>query len=299
MERLRRRIRLICADYPAGQSRMTVVRRELPLSSGASRLDRGIGRRIGPTRALQSCPHRAVADAAQEPGVQTLRSSVTPFVLGRLGDTGPPHHRGPHEAHKFTGDGRHRDGWALAVPDEMAIPTVQTLLRAPGVCDDVAGLALAAPGQHASDPRRVTVVPRCFDEDATRVRVAGLRQRPSTLHVAGGVLAGNQPKIGHELARTAETLEVDDLGHEDHSRERVDAAKAAEPADRLPIERGGGQGLDLLVERRLARQRLLEGKERGLEGPSQRRQIELLLADPAPVSVTPVLTRVIGPAVAG
>jgi hypothetical protein len=66
MERLRRRIRLICADCSEEQSRMTPLRRELPPSRGASRPDPETGRRIASARTLQSCSHRAGADVARE-----------------------------------------------------------------------------------------------------------------------------------------------------------------------------------------------------------------------------------------
>ena len=66
MERLRRRIRLICAGCSEEPSRMTPLRRELPPSRGASRPDPKTGRRIASARILQSCSHRAVADAARE-----------------------------------------------------------------------------------------------------------------------------------------------------------------------------------------------------------------------------------------
>ncbi len=66
MERLRRRIRLICAGCSEEQSRMTPLRRELPPSRGASRPGRKTGRRIASARTLQSCSHRAVADVARE-----------------------------------------------------------------------------------------------------------------------------------------------------------------------------------------------------------------------------------------
>lgn len=45
---------------------MTVVRRELPLSKGASRPAGCSRRRIVSARTLQSCPHRADAAAPQE-----------------------------------------------------------------------------------------------------------------------------------------------------------------------------------------------------------------------------------------
>src|SRR5215475_12506383 len=67
MRRLRRRIRLIYADPSTGvECRMTVVRRERPLSKGASRPAGYSWRRIVSARALQSCPHRADAAAPQE-----------------------------------------------------------------------------------------------------------------------------------------------------------------------------------------------------------------------------------------
>src|SRR6266581_8206066 len=66
MERLRRRIRLICAGCSEEQSRMTPLRRELPPSRGASRPGQKTGRRIANARTLQSCSHRAVADVARE-----------------------------------------------------------------------------------------------------------------------------------------------------------------------------------------------------------------------------------------
>src|SRR5205809_1051476 len=86
MERLRRRIRLICAGCSEEQSRMTPLRRELPPSRGASRPDPETGRRIASARTLQSCSHRAVADAARESRnhyPRPLLASVT--MVTRLG----------------------------------------------------------------------------------------------------------------------------------------------------------------------------------------------------------------------
>jgi hypothetical protein len=73
IERLRRRIRLICAGCSEEQSRMTPFRRELPPSRGASRPDPETGRRMARARTLQSCSHRAVADAARESRSHYLR----------------------------------------------------------------------------------------------------------------------------------------------------------------------------------------------------------------------------------
>ena len=59
---------------------MTVVRRELPLSKSASRPGRKTERRIVSARTLQSCPPRAVVDAARESHTH-LRSFSLCFVL--------------------------------------------------------------------------------------------------------------------------------------------------------------------------------------------------------------------------
>ena len=86
MERLRRRIRLICAGCSEEQSRMTPLRRELPPSRGASRPDPETGRRIASARTLQSCPHRAVADAARESRSHYPRPRVASVIMvTRLG----------------------------------------------------------------------------------------------------------------------------------------------------------------------------------------------------------------------
>src|SRR3989441_352780 len=82
-------------------------------------------------------------------------------------------------------------------------------------------------------------------------------------------------------------------------RQRVDPAEATEPAHGLAIGRGGGHGLELLVELGLPRQGLLEREQGGLEGALQRRQVEALLADPPPVSLAPVFAGETGTPVTG
>ena len=139
MRRLRRRIRLLYAGCPEGPIRMTVVRRELPLSKGASHPAGYSGRRIVSARALQSCPHRADAAAPQEtehqlpslgdPVDQQFISVPTPggHLRGRSLS-----HRRPEEAHQFSRDRHHRDRWPFAPPDQMAVAAMQPLLGAPG-----------------------------------------------------------------------------------------------------------------------------------------------------------------------
>src|SRR5262245_6952208 len=173
MGRRRRRIRLICADYRRGQSRMTLVRRELPPSRSASRPDRKTGRRIADARTLQSCPHRASPDATRE--IQPSFLSLPPGELGDLPARFPSGHGRPQEAHQFAGDRGDGDGRAFAVADEMAVATMQTLLRPPRLPHDLIGLGLTPARQRAADRGAVPIVPTGPDQDPPRVRIAGFR----------------------------------------------------------------------------------------------------------------------------
>src|SRR5262252_10156157 len=292
MGRLRRRIRLIYADYRRGQSRMTLVRRELPPSRGARRPDRKTGRRIADTRTLQTCPHRASANASRE--IQPTFLSLSRAGGGTLRDVRarfPSRHGRPQEAHQLAGNRGHGDRRSFAVADEMAVAPMQPLLRPPRLPDDLIGLRLAPARQRAADRGAMAIVPGGLDEDPARVRIAGFRQRTPPVGLAGGVLARHQPQVGHELPGPAEALEVHDLGHEHHRRERADAAEAAQPPDGVPIRRRLREGRDLLVEFRLPRQRLFERKHGCLERALQRRQLEVLPADPGPMPLRPVLLR--------
>jgi len=122
---------------------MTVVRRELPLSRSASRPAGWSGRRIASARALQSCPHHARVAAPQEVdhamGSSVLVSVSSVFTL-RLRRGRTLRHRRPDEAHQFPCHGHDGDGRPFAMPDQMAIATMQPLLSAPRLAHDVRGL---------------------------------------------------------------------------------------------------------------------------------------------------------------
>src|SRR5262245_7478196 len=88
----------------------------------------------------------------------------------------------------------------------MAVPPMQRLLRPPRLPDDLSGLRLAPARQRAADHRAVPIVPSGLDQDPARVRIAGFRQRTPPVGLAGGVLAGDQPQVGHEFPGPAEAL---------------------------------------------------------------------------------------------
>lgn len=71
-------------------------------------------------------------------------------------------HLGPDEAEEFPGHGRHRDGRGFAMADEVAIASMQPLLRVPRVRDDRRRLIGTAASQGAPDGGGVAIVPGGF-----------------------------------------------------------------------------------------------------------------------------------------
>jgi hypothetical protein len=238
-------------------------------------------------------PPRAVADATQE----AHRASLSLAGSRRLRGLGGLGHGGPDEPHQFSGHRSHGDRWPLPVPHEMTIAAMQALLRAPGVAEARGRLPMASAGQGPTEDGTVAIVPGRFHQHAPRVRVAGLGQGTPTLALARGVLAGDQPQVGHERSRPLEAAEVPDLREQNHRGQRVDAAKAAQPPHRLSSGRGLGQGLDLAIQLDQADERLLEGEERDLERALEGGDFEALAAEPRPVALRPVPTREVPPPV--
>ena len=65
-----------------------------------------------------------------------------------------------------------------------------------------------------------------FDQNPARLGIARLRDRAQPARVAGRVLAGHQPEIGHQAARMGEAAHVVDLRHQDGSGHQLETAQA-------------------------------------------------------------------------
>jgi hypothetical protein len=206
----------------------------------------------------------------------------------------PGHHR-PEKAEQFPGDRDDRDGRPFAMPDEVPVAPMESLLGFPGVGHDLSRLVLDAEGNGATEVGTVPIVPGRFDEDPSHVGVPGLGDPALAVGVARGVLTRHQPHVGHELAGRAEPPEVHELGEENHRAERVDAAEAPQPADRLAVRGALGEGLDLPVELGQAHLGLLDGEQRGVEGALQLGQVEPLRPEPRPVGLPPMGAGAIDP----
>src|SRR3954454_847063 len=81
-----------------------------------------------------------------------------------------------------------------------------------------------------SRPRRVAVRPGRLDQQAARVRAAGLGDRALAAAIAAGVLGGDQADPAHQLRRFLEAAEVADFGDQPGRGELLDAAKTAQPS---------------------------------------------------------------------
>jgi len=115
------------------------------------------------------------------------------------------------------------------------VHVMQSLLSA--VCDlqDVVGLALLAVFQGDADPWFACVVPRRLDEQSARERRAGLRDRALPAGLARLAQRRDKPEPGAERGGALKALPVAaELEVQRERRERVDAAKAAQPGDRRP-----------------------------------------------------------------
>ena len=93
-------------------------------------------------------------------------------------------------------------------PEELVDQTELGFLRNG---DNLGWLPLTAAFEDERGGRIMAVVPRRLDQEASDMTVAGLGDRTAVLPVAGGVLGGDQPEVGHERARGAEAAHIADL----------------------------------------------------------------------------------------
>ena len=116
----------------------------------------------------------------------------------------------------------------------------------------------------------MAIGPGCFDQRAARVAVTRLGDRALAPVLTGGVLAGHQAQVAHELARRAKAGEISEFGDERHGMHELDAAhrlqrrhhRGETPGDNLGLDRpgesldaAGGRrdGIDVLLEHDLLR----------------------------------------------
>src|SRR5208283_2376924 len=158
-------------------------------------------------------------------------------------------HCGPDESSELSRDRGCRDGRALAVFRESSVAMMQTNLGLPGARSDLGWDVRAELGGTRGLAWSVLVMPSCLDQQPAGVAVTGLCDVPSMLLLPGGVLAGSQSEVAHQLAWVCEAPEVSDLGEQSERSAGRNSAEGAQPPDGVDPRLGSGHVLELLVDR--------------------------------------------------
>jgi hypothetical protein len=176
----------------------------------------------------------------------SLLSSGGGAHLLELGDIDLAEH-GPEEADHLTGNGGDGDLGGL-FDGEAVKEGVETVLALPGVADDPWVLTVLAPSEGGADGGAFSVLPGGLDKGVAYAAVTGLGDGAEALSGPGGVLAGHEADVGHELTGAGEAAQVAELGGDDHGGLSLEAAETAEAFDHGFVAGGEGEGLDAAVE---------------------------------------------------
>ena len=140
------------------------VRPELPLSS---------------SRGLEQCSYRI----SQTRILLSQLSSHSFFLLRSVLVTRRCFHNSPYKAAEFTGDGGDGDVQVLLVA-QVIEPSRETMLSLQCDGHHLGRLSLSAPVEDEICAGVMTVVPGCFDEDASGVNVTGLGDGTPSLAIS-------------------------------------------------------------------------------------------------------------------
>lgn len=154
---------------------------------------------------------------------------------------------GPEEADHLAGDGGGGHGPRL-LGGESVKEGVEAMLTLPGVLDDGGILAALTAAQGRAHGRALTGVPGGLDEDVADPGVAGFGDGAEASSLPGGVLAGNETDVGHELARVLEAAHVAELGGDDHGGLGFEPAEATEAIDQGLVAGREGEVLDAAIQ---------------------------------------------------
>ena len=186
--------------------------------------------RIGPRRGRNEQFPRASSCRASGPQFRLCgrvqRGRLFYFVIT---------HDSPEEADELTGYRNDGDVRRLPMCDTV-ISLVETMLGLPAMGDHGGRLAALTLLEFDANRGSVPVVPGSLNEHVTTPRVTRLGDGALVVACSGGVLAGHEPEIGHDLTRALKASPVADLGDQGHGRQRADAAETGELLDLRTIE---------------------------------------------------------------
>src|SRR3954447_23484882 len=192
----------------------------------------------------------------------------------------------PAVAGEFARDRDRDDGAPLAALFERVPTCVEAAGALVSAVADGGGLALPALLERRAGPQRPALMPGCFDQEPSRVRVAGLGDAAEATPLAARVLTRRQPEERPERLRP-EACPVAELDRQRQRGQARDSTKAAEPADRVGKRRLGSDLRDRPVERVPPRLRLQHRPVALVEGDRKRSRVKALPAQPAVVGERP------------
>src|SRR6202789_2834607 len=113
----------------------------------------------------------------------------------------------------------------LAGRAQLHISLMQPVLRLPCNLLGFFRDALLSSSQTVPDTWRTTIAPCGFDNDASQVRVAGLRDASAPGSLTTGILAWYNAAVTHQLPGTVEAGYLAQLARNGHSRDIRDTAQ--------------------------------------------------------------------------
>ena len=93
--------------------------------------------------------------------------------------------------------------------------------------------ALLSSSQTVPDTWRTTIAPCSFDNDASQVRIAGLRKPSASGSLTAGILAWYNAAVTHQLPSTLEAGYLAQLTRNGHSRDVCETAQCLQISDDL------------------------------------------------------------------
>jgi hypothetical protein len=167
---------------------------------------------------------------------------------------------GPEEPDEFTG---HRSSGDLTrlLGSQSVKDLEESMLALPGMRDDGRILTELSAFETGAEGGSFAVVPRGLNEDVAHPSVAGLGDGALSSALTGGMLAGREADVGHELARVLEAAYIAEFGGQDHGCLGLEAAEAGDAVDYGLVAGGEGESLDAAVEFVSALELILEKGE--------------------------------------
>ena len=162
-------------------------------------------------------------------------------------------HGTPKEASELTTDRCDGDLGAFAPKQQVHVLPTEAASGPVGVGEHLWLHSFASLREEATTRVVAAVVPGCFNEQPSQMAVACLGNPPLATFVAAGMLGGDEPEVGHELAGIGEAAEIPDVRNEGQRDEGLDPFEGGELLRLLAVAVLGKASDHIKTDRRDAR----------------------------------------------